>query len=151
MMSPTDILGRLRRFLLALSILLFCGTVVELLLVNHKEDFVQLIPFGLCGIGVITALVVLLRPKRTTVLALRVSMILVVCGSFFGIYEHLTNNIAFQREIKPNAPMADVLMSAIAGGNPLLAPGTLAIAAVLALAATYYHPALSAPPSAGGS
>jgi hypothetical protein len=147
MMSPADILARLRRFLLALSIMLFCGTVVELLLVNHKEDFVQLIPFVLCGLGVITALAVLLRPQRMTVLVLRTCMILVVCGSVFGIYEHLSNNISFQREIKPNAPMADVLMSAIAGGNPLLAPGTLAIAAVLALAATYYHPALSAPPA----
>lgn len=152
MMSPADILSRLRRFLLVLSILLFCGTVVELLLVNHKEDFVQLIPFVLCGMAVITAFLMLLRPRRFTVLTVRVCMILVVCGSVFGIYEHLTNNLAFQREIKPNAPMADVLLSAIAGGNPLLAPGTLAVAAVLALAATYYHPALSEPPaSAGGS
>jgi hypothetical protein len=126
--------------------------VVELLLVNHKEDAVQLVPFVLCAIGVIAVLVVLLRHRRATVRALRVCLILVVCGSVFGIYEHLANNIAFQREIKPNAPMADVLVSAIAGGNPLLAPGTLAIAAVLALAATYYHPALSEPPaSAGGS
>jgi len=146
-MSPADILSRLRRFLLVLSILLFCGTVVELLLVKHWGDVVQLIPFVLCGLGSITVFVGLIRPRRATVLALRWCMILVVCGSLFGIYEHLTNNIAFQHEIKPNAPMADVLVSAIAGGNPLLAPGTLAVAAVLALAATYYHPALSAPPA----
>jgi hypothetical protein len=150
MMSPADILSRLQRFLLVLSILLFCGTVVELLLVNHKEDFVQLIPFVLCGMGVIAASLMLFRPRRSTVLTVRVCMILVVSGSVFGIYEHLTNNITFQREIKPNAPMTDVLVSAIAGGNPLLAPGTLAIAAVLALAATYYHPALSAPPASAG-
>jgi hypothetical protein len=152
MMSPADILSRLRRFLLVLSILLFCGTVVELSIVKHWGDAVQLIPFGLCGMGVIAAVFMLLRPRRFTVLTVRVCMILVVCGSVFGIYEHLANNISFQREIKPNAPLADVLMSAIAGGNPLLAPGTLAVAAILALAATYYHPAVSEPPaSAGGS
>jgi hypothetical protein len=31
----------------------------------------------------------------------------------------------------------------LGGENPLLAPGILAVAAMLALAATYYHPALS--------
>ena len=141
-MSSADILVRLRRFLLALSILLLGGTVVELSLVKHWGDVVQLIPFVLCGLGVIAALVVLLRPRRATVLGLRVCIGLVVCGSIFGIYEHFANNVAFQREIKPNAPTRDVLVNAVAGGNPLLAPGTLAVAAVLALAATYYHPAL---------
>ena len=142
MMSPAATLFRLRRFLLVLSILLFGGTVVELLLVKHWGDVVQLIPFALCGLGSIAALLVLLRPRRATLLGLRVCLGVVVCGSLFGIYEHLSNNIAFQREIKPDAPMADVFVSAVAGGNPLLAPGTLAVAAVLALAASYNHPAL---------
>lgn len=142
MISPAETLSRLRRFLLALSILLLGGTVVELLLVNHKENAVQIIPFVLCGLGAIAAFIVLIRPRRATVLSLRLCTTLVICGSVFGIYEHLANNVSFQREIKPNAPMSDVFMSAIAGGNPLLAPGTLAVAAILALAATYYHPAL---------
>lgn len=149
MMSPADTLFRLQRFLLVLSVLLLSGTVVELLLVNHKEDVVQLIPFFLCGLGAFAALLVLFRPRRATVLGLRLCMALVVCGSLFGIYEHFANNVAFQREISPSAPMRDVLVHAVAGGNPLLAPGTLAVAAVLALAATYYHPALekSEPPA----
>lgn len=142
MMSSADILFRLRRFLLALSILLLGGTVVELLLVKHWGDVLQFIPFVLCGLGSIASFLALIRPRRATLLALRVCMGLVVCGSLFGIYEHFSNNIAFQQEIKPNAPLSDVLVNAVAGGNPLLAPGTLAVAAVLALAATYYHPAL---------
>ena len=142
MMGPATTLFRLRRFLLVLSILMFGGTVVELLLVKHWGDVVQLIPFALCGLGSISALLALLRPRRATLLGLRVCMGAVVCGSLFGIYEHLSNNIAFQQEIKPNAPMADVLVSAVAGANPLLAPGALAAAALLALAASYNHPAL---------
>jgi fatty acid desaturase len=121
---------------------LFGGTVVELLLVNHKEDAVQLIPFFLCALGTGAVLLLLFRPGRAAVWGLRVCMGLVVCGSLFGIYEHFANNLAFQREIQPDAPLTDALVSAVAGGNPLLAPGTLAVAAVLALAATYYHPAL---------
>ncbi len=150
MMSHADVLYRLRRFLLILSVLLLGGTVFELLLVNHREDAIQLIPFFLCGLGVIASLLVFFRPGRVTVKGLRLCMTLVVAGSLFGIYEHFANNVAFQREIKPGVAMADVLVSAVAGGNPLLAPGILAVAAVLALAATYYHPALgylSEPPA----
>ena len=145
-MSPAETLFRLQRFLLLLSILLLIGTVVELLLVNHKEDLVQLTPFFLCGLGAVAALLALFRPRRATVLTLRLCMALVVCGSLFGIYEHFANNVAFQREINPSAPIRDVLVHAVAGGNPLLAPGTLAVAAVLALAATYHHPALESEP-----
>ncbi|HVQ38527.1 MAG TPA: hypothetical protein VMS31_13400 [Pyrinomonadaceae bacterium] len=147
MMTAADILFRLRRFLLVLSVLLLGGTVIELLLVNHREDAVQLIPFFLCGLGVIALLLVWLRPRRRTVQGLRLTMLLVIVGSVFGIYEHFANNLAFQREIRPSATMSEVLMSAVAGGNPLLAPGMLAVAAMLALAATYYHPALSEPPA----
>ena len=142
MISPATTLFRLRRFLLVLSILLFGGTVVELSLVKHWGDVVQLIPFGLCGLGALAALLALFRPRRATLLGLRVCMGVVMCGSLFGIYEHFSNNIAFQREIKPSATMSEVLVSAVAGGNPLLAPGTLAVAALLALAASYNHPAL---------
>jgi hypothetical protein len=141
-MTSADILSRLRRFLLVFSVSLFGGTVVELSLVNHTEDAVQLIPFVLCGLGSVAALVALLRPQRATMLGLRVCMGLVVCGSLFGIYEHLESNVEFQREINPRQPTGSMMLSALGGANPLLAPGMLAVAGVLALAVTYHHPAL---------
>ena len=142
-MTPADILSRLRRFLLLFSVLLFGGAVVELWLVNHKEDTLQLIPFGLCALGTAAALLALLRPRRATLWLLRGSMALVVCGTLLGIYLHLDGNIDFQREIDPGAPASDMLPSVLAGANPLLAPSILSVAAVVALAATYRHPALS--------
>lgn len=141
-MSPADILSRLRRFLLIFSVMLFGGAVVELWLVDHMENAVQLIPFVLCGLGTLAALVALFRPQRASIWALRVVMAVVVCGSLYGIYEHITNNIAFQREIDPQATTRNMILSALGGANPLLAPGILAVAAALALAVTYRHPAL---------
>lgn len=141
-MTDAVVLLRLRRFLLTISALLFSGTVMELWLVGHTEGFVQWIPFALCGLGLIVVIIVLLSPARAFMLALRACMVLVLLGSFFGVYEHVMGNIAFQREIHPNAQTREVLMEAIGGGNPLLAPGILALAAVLAIAATYHHSAL---------
>ena len=142
-MTSAEILSRLRRFLLAFSVVLFGGAVVELWLVNHREEALQLIPFGLCALGTAAALSALLRPRRATLWLLRGAMALVVCGTLLGIYLHLDGNIDFQREIDPGAPASDMLLSVLSGANPLLAPGILSVAAVIALAATYRHPALS--------
>ena len=140
-MSPAEVLSRLRRFLLAFSALLLGGSLVELFLVEHTEDAVQLVPFFLCGLGAVAALNALFRPRRATLLWLRGCMTLVIVGSLFGVYEHVSNNLAFQKEVNPNAAGGELLRGALGGGNPLLAPGILAVAAALALAAAYrYEP-----------
>ena len=42
----------------------------------------------------------------------------------------------------PNAALMDAVLNGLKGASPLLAPGTLIFAALLALIATYRHPAL---------
>lgn len=142
MISSDRILSRLRRFLLALAVLLCAGTIAELWLTEHMETVVQLIPFGLCGLGFVAALIVLLKPRRIPILTLRISMALVAAGGLYGIYEHIENNIGFQREINPSASTTYIFIASVHGPNPLLAPGILTVAASLAIAATYHHPAL---------
>lgn len=141
-MSAEIVVRRLRRFLLVLAGSLCIGTVVELLLVEHRENLVQLIPFVLSGLGLIAVLTVLFRPQRTTLRALQIVMVLNILGSLFGVYEHVEHNMAFALEIRPNTTTSAAFWEALSGANPLLAPGILALAAMIALAATYYHPAL---------
>jgi fatty acid desaturase len=136
-MSADEVLGQLRRFLLVLSALLFCGAITELWLVGHTEDKIQWLAFALAGLGAIAALVMLIFPGRATLHFLRICMAVVVLGSLFGIYEHVTGNIAFEREMHPDMPSGQAVWKGLQGANPLLAPGILAIAALLALSATY--------------
>jgi hypothetical protein len=131
---------RLRRLLLALAGFVFLATPVELWLVEHTESLTQYIPFVLCGLGVVAVVGVLLSPQRITLWFLRGVMLLVLAGSLFGMVEHLEGNIGFELEIRPNATTSDVLMDALRGGNPILAPGMLVVGALIALIATYYHP-----------
>lgn len=70
-------------------------------------------------------------------------MAVVALGGLFGVYEHVAHNMAFEREIRPMADLAEVLWEGLFGASPLLAPGILALGALLALAATYRHPFLS--------
>ncbi|HMB92676.1 MAG TPA: hypothetical protein VKP65_17625 [Rhodothermales bacterium] len=132
----------LRRFLLVVAGCVFAGTVVELLFVGHAESIIQLVPFVLCAVGALVVVVAFYAPRRRSLRALRGVMVLMVLGSGFGIYEHLTHNFAFELEIRPNATVGDVFWEALAGASPLIAPGILALAAVLAIAATYRHPLL---------
>lgn len=136
-------LARLRRFLLALSVALLGGAVAELWFVEHTEDPVQLVPFVLCGLGAAAGIVALARPGRVALWALRAVMLLVVAGSLLGVYLHVESNAALERELNPGISAGRVWLGALGGANPLLAPGVLAVAALLALAATYQHHALA--------
>lgn len=142
-MSSELILQRLRHFLLLVAGFLCVGTIIELGLIEHWDDPPQILPFVLCGLGLAVVLIVLLRPHRNTIRLLRWVMGITFAGSLFGIYEHVEHNIGFALEIRPNATTGDIFFEALGGANPLLAPGMLAVAALLAVAATYYHPVLT--------
>ena len=69
-------------------------------------------------------------------------MTIVCVGSLFGIYQHFQHNLGFELGMRPNAVVSDVLMPALQGASPMLAPGNLALAGILSIAGTYYHPVL---------
>ena len=142
-MTPEIVDLRLRRFLLMLTGFIFLGTIVELILEEHTKETLQFVPFVLCVIGFISVAAVLLRPQRSTVLGLRITMGVVALGGLLGMAIHLLNNFEFEQEIRPNAELGELLINTLKGANPLLAPGILAFAAIVALLATYYHPALA--------
>lgn len=144
-MNQRTVAQRYRIFLLVLSGFIFIGTAVELWLTEHMESLVQIVPFVLCGVGVVALGVALLAPRRRTLFVLRAVMGFIALGSLFGIYEHFEHNLAFELEIRPRATAGAVMGEALHGASPMLAPGILALAAVLAVAATYYHPVLQQP------
>ncbi|MBX3065818.1 MAG: hypothetical protein KF726_22760 [Anaerolineae bacterium] len=133
---------RYRRFLLILVELMCIGTVIELWLAKHTKETLQFVPFALCVLAFVSVLAVLRRPNRNTIQILRVVMVIVILGSLAGGVIHLHANYEFQTEMRPNVAFLQSLLTALSGAAPLLAPGLLGLAGVLALAATYYHPQL---------
>ena len=143
-MSADDVVERLRRLLLLLTAVVFVMTPVELVLAKHYDEPVKFIPFVLCALGLLSVLLVWRQPSRRTLLALRAVMVVIALGGLLGGYEHLSDNLEFALETHPGVPMSSLLVSALQGASPLLAPGILALAAVLGIGATYAHPALRA-------
>ena len=139
-MSDSLILARLRSFLLLTVASLCVLTMVELWLDGHTVDL-QVIPFVLCSLGLLAVAAFWFRPGRGTLLTLRAALLPLPGGSLLGMYLHVSGNLAFALEIRPNASLGDVWYEGLTGGSPPLAPGMLALAAALAAAATWRHPA----------
>lgn len=142
-MSADTLIARLRTFLLGLSALSLVATLIELVLENHYRELLQLSPFILGGAGLIALAAAGLRPQRSTLLALRAIMAVVALGGMGGTLVHLIENYGFAHEISPNAALGNLILPTLKGAAPLLAPGALVFAALLALAALYYHPLLT--------
>src|SRR3954451_15181024 len=130
-------LRTVRRVLTGLAALLFAGATGELIAVKHYDDKVQLLPFVLCGIGLICLMGAVLHPATRVVTLIRVAMLAIAAGSAFGVWEHLAGNADFYKEIHPHATTSTLVKQALTGRDPLMAPGILAVAALLTILVTY--------------
>jgi len=139
-MESQKVLQNLRVSVLAIASLAFIVTPVELWLTGHYENALQWIPFILCGMGLVAIGTVYFHPARWSVWGLRLVMVVVGVGGVWGMVLHLLNNFDFELEIRPNATATDVILDALRGANPLLAPAILVFGAMLALLFTYAHP-----------
>lgn len=142
MVTASVIEWRLRRLLLLLTFGICGATIAELLLNEHTQETVQFVPLVVATLGILSTGAVFIRPNPTTLRFLRGVAVLMIVASLAGIGFHLRGNFSFELEIRPNAAFTDVIMDALMGAAPLLAPGVLALGGILALATTYYHPAL---------
>lgn len=146
-MNDRTALQRLNRFLFFLAAGMFLGTIAELLAAKHYDDTIQLVPFALCGIGLVALAALKLRPSASVVLAIRAMMLVIAAGSLLGVYEHVTGNLEFVHEVRRNADRMTVITDTLQGGAPVLAPGILAIGAIITLAATYAQRVVMAEPA----
>ena len=141
--SADVIVMRLRQFLLVLAGTMCIGLMAELWLTDHLQTPIQFVPFVACGLGLMALLLAFVLPNRKTLWALRSIMLLAALGGLFGIFQHLEHNLEFAREVNAIKANAAPLWTALTGANPPLAPGALVVTAIIAVAATYFHPKLA--------
>lgn len=136
-MSAHDRLARLTGFLYGLAIVMFAGTIVELIAAKHYQEPMQFVPFVLCVAGIGAVLLAWQRPDRRIILALRALMVVTAAGTALGIWEHIEGNMGFILEMHPGTSGWPLIYGALTGRAPLLASGVLAAAAVVAIAGTF--------------
>jgi hypothetical protein len=136
-MSDSDLLPKLRQFLMGLAALMFVATIVELIFAKHTDGWVQLIPFLCCTAGLVMLALVWQHPDPRVLLAHRTIMGVVLAASLFGIYEHIMSAVEITRDFHPGLRGMDFWKTVLTSSTPILAPGALAATAFVALISTY--------------
>jgi len=141
--SHHDVALTFRRMFFGFAAATCLAISVELVLLEHVKGWEQRIPFAL-SILIWVAAALGLRPRSAvSIHGVRVLAIVVLIGVLFGTYQHFTGNFEFVTEIYPELTRTEALLKAMKGASPLLAPGALALASFLCLAATHRHPLIA--------
>lgn len=132
---------RLRGVLWAVALAVYLGAAVELALVEHWAEWQQWIALATVAVALAATASGWWAPSPGTLWAVRAASGAVLAVSVLGVGFHLWGNFDFSLEVAPGDTALERLWDTLSGGNPAFAPGMLAVAAVLALAATWGHPA----------
>jgi hypothetical protein len=130
-------LTRVRRLLLLTLIAGAAGMALELLLIGHFEDPLQLIPLILLTVGLVSLAWHAARPGRASALAVRLMMTLFVASGLVGVGLHYRGNHEFEREMYPSMAGVELVGKTLTGATPVLAPGSMALLGLVGLAAVY--------------
>ncbi len=141
----------LRRMLLGFAVLAALGTLAELGLERHYDGMDQRIPWVIAGLVAALGALLAIRPGPAAIRAARVLAVVALIGSAIGVFKHVEENHGAgaldyrYTETWESRSAADQWFKAATkqvGPAPVLAPGALALAALLLAAATARHPAL---------
>lgn len=130
---------------LILSVLLagMLGTLAELYLLEHTEDWWQLVPLYLLGMGPFVVVWSMLQPSPASLRSLQALMALYVLAGLLGTYQHYTGNAEFELEMYPSRAGFELFWESLKGATPALAPGTMTMFGLLGLATIFRHPGLA--------
>ncbi|HEX6644396.1 MAG TPA: hypothetical protein VF037_06955 [Gemmatimonadales bacterium] len=147
---PRDLARRatvphLRSALAALLAVGLAGTALELVLMEHLEDWWQRIPLALIGAGLVALAWHRKAASRGSVIALRLVMLLFLVSAGLGVVLHAKGNREFALERAPDLAGREMLAEMATGAFPALAPGTMALLGLIGLLLTWRHPSLGYP------
>ncbi|HET9439105.1 MAG TPA: hypothetical protein VFO52_02995 [Longimicrobiales bacterium] len=125
-----------RQLLLGIVIISAGASLTELLLLEHFEEWTQLIPVVLLAALLLGTIAVLFSSARWLANTYRVILLLCLISAAAGLYLHYQANVEFVLERHPEARGWSLFKQAIMGGMPALAPGTMAQFALMGLLAT---------------
>ncbi len=133
MQSSTNTARRINPKKLIMSALLFMmvGTALELYLLDHYEDTLQLIPMLCIGASIIILVVLLYRRTKWTIRLYKLILALTALSGIYGTFLHLQANYEFELEMKPTAKAWDLFVESLSGALPALAPGSMILLALI--------------------
>ena len=139
---PGNPLRVVRGILLVALVLGLAGLGLELLLLEHFEDWRQVIPLALIGCALVVLAWHAIDRRAAPVRVLQVLMAVFVAAGAVGLTLHYQGNVEFELEMHPSRSGFELFRESIMGATPALAPGTMIQLALIGLAYAYGHPRL---------
>ena len=126
--------------LLVILVLGLVGTAAELVLLDHYEDWKQVVPLALIGLALVAVVWHVIAPAASNVRVLQALMTLFLFAGAIGVGLHYGANSEFEHESDPSLTGYHLFRESLSGATPLLAPGTMVQLGLLGLVYTYRHP-----------
>ncbi len=121
----------LRQTIILALLFMMVGTAFELILLEHYEDWQQLIPLACIGAAMLLVIVLFRNRSRLAVVSFKTVLGLTALSGVYGTYLHLQANYEFELEMRPSAAGWDLFAESMAGALPALAPGSMIVLALI--------------------
>ena len=133
MPEPINKTGRfsLSQIILVALLFMLFGTALELYLLEHYEDTLQLIPILCIGASILTLFILFFQRTKWIVNLYKLILGLTALSGVYGAFLHLKANYEFELEMKPTAKGWDLFMESLSGALPALAPGSMIVLALI--------------------
>lgn len=125
---------RLSPLLLGTYLVSLAGVGAELLLIGHFEDWPQMIPLVLIVVGLGTGLWYARVPTPSSDRVFSLSLAVMFASGLAGQVLHYRGNMEFELESDPAITGWNLFVASMTGATPALAPGTMALLAVIGYA-----------------
>ena len=120
-----------KQLIIAALLFMMVGTALELYLLGHYEDTLQLIPIICIGASIITLILLFFRRTKWTIGLYKLVLGLSALSGFYGTYLHLQANYEFEVEMKPTVKGWELFVESLSGALPALAPGSMIVLALI--------------------
>jgi hypothetical protein len=138
MTNQSQILPRLRRLLLGVLAVGFVGTAVDLMLLAHYEDPLQLTPFVVISFCVISIAWQGIAPGGFSLALMRIAMTVAIAAAAVGMTLHYQGSMEFQLETDRSLSGVELMRKVLTSkAPPTLAPMNLALLGLVGLVSTY--------------
>ena len=124
----------LSTLLLATYLFSLAGVGAELLLIGHFEDWPQMIPLVLIVIGIGTGIWYARSPGPSSDRVFSLGLAVMFASGLVGQVLHYRGNMEFELESDPAITGWNLFVASMTGATPALAPGTMALLAVVGYA-----------------
>ncbi len=126
--------SRLTKLIFSALLFMSVGIALELYLLDHYEDALQLIPILCISCSLLVVVMLWFSRSHLLLLIFKCLLVLSVGSGLYGTFLHLKANYEFESEMNSKADFSELLVESFSGALPALAPGSMILFALIGYA-----------------